>query len=74
MEIEMQNLEESLCPLLRGDPSKPENLADNLESRLSVYVKAVRSVQEDIQNMVTKAEVLAHNGRYILFLKFMFIR
>lgn len=63
MEIEMQNLEDSLCPLLRGDTGDPESMAASLDKRLGNYVKAIKMIQEDIENMVTKAEGLAHSGK-----------
>ncbi|XP_037781353.1 LOW QUALITY PROTEIN: titin-like [Penaeus monodon] len=62
MQSEMSSLETDFCPLLRGDPADPEDIASTLEQRLSVYVSAVKKTQEDIQNMMTRAEVMSYKG------------
>ena len=62
MEQDMVDLENLLCPLLRGDSSQPETLASTLESRLSMYVNSSKKTQSEIENMVTKAEGMAHRG------------
>lgn len=65
MQSEMSSLETDFCPLLRGDPADPEDIASTLEQRLSVYVSAVKKTQEDIQNMMTRAEVMSYKGNSI---------
>nr|XP_027227569.1 titin-like isoform X2 [Penaeus vannamei] len=62
MQSEMSSLETDFCPLLRGDPADPEDIANTLDQRLSVYVSAVKKTQEDIQNMMTRAEVMSYKG------------
>ncbi|CAL4066271.1 unnamed protein product, partial [Meganyctiphanes norvegica] len=62
MQTEMSGLETDFCPLLRGNNKNPEGLAENLENRLSIYVQAVKKSQEDIQNMMTRAEVMSYKG------------
>ncbi|XP_042876868.1 titin-like isoform X4 [Penaeus japonicus] len=62
MQSEMSSLETDFCPLLRGDPTDPEDIANTLDQRLSVYVSAVKKTQEDIQNMMTRAEVMSYKG------------
>ncbi|KAK3875075.1 hypothetical protein Pcinc_020036 [Petrolisthes cinctipes] len=62
MQTEMAEMERSFCPLLRGDTADPEGLATTLEQRLNIYVSAVKKTQEDIQNMLTRAEVMSYKG------------
>lgn len=66
MQSEMSSLETDFCPLLRGDPADPEDIANTLDQRLSVYVSAVKKTQEDIQNMMTRAEVMSYKGKSII--------
>ena len=68
MEKEANVLEELLCPMLQGDISDPDGLAESLEKRLGGYIEATKSVQQDIENMVTKAEGMAHRGKFFLVL------
>ena len=58
----MQSLESDFCPLLRGDTKDPVGMAKTLEERLDSYVVAVKKAQEDIQAMMTKAEVVSYKG------------
>lgn len=62
MEREMAEMENSFCPLLRGDTSDPEGMANTLDQCLSIYVSAVKKTQEDIQDMITRAEVMSYKG------------
>ncbi|KAG7155332.1 Muscle M-line assembly protein unc-89-like 2, partial [Homarus americanus] len=62
MHFEMSQMETDFCPLLRGDTTDPEGMANTLVQRLNVYVSAVKKTQEDIQNMMTKAEVMSYKG------------
>ena len=62
MTSEMTGLEGDLCPLLRGDVGQPEAMARTLEQRLAIYVAAVKKAQEEIQNMMTKAEIMSYKG------------
>ena len=62
MQREMGEMENNFCPLLRGDCSDPEGMANTLEQRLKVYVSAVKKTQEDIQEMMTRAEVMSYKG------------
>ncbi|XP_068215232.1 uncharacterized protein [Palaemon carinicauda] len=62
MQLEMSKLENDFCPLLRGDPADPEAMASDLEGRLAAYVSTVKKAQEDIQNMMTRAEVMSYKG------------
>ncbi|XP_066957162.1 uncharacterized protein [Macrobrachium rosenbergii] len=62
MQLEMSKLENDFCPLLRGNPADPEGMASNLEERLGAYVSTVKKAQEEIQNMMTRAEVMSYKG------------
>ena len=71
MEQEMNALEELLCPLLQGDTNDSHSLARSLEKRLGSYIGGAKTIQQDIENMVTKAEGMAHRG--IFFLNYMLV-
>ncbi|KAG0730306.1 Muscle M-line assembly protein unc-89 [Chionoecetes opilio] len=62
MQKEMGEVEVSFCPLLRGDYGDPEGIGNTLEHRLNIYVSAVKKIQEDIQEMMTRAEVMSYKG------------
>ncbi|KAK8746901.1 hypothetical protein OTU49_016887 [Cherax quadricarinatus] len=62
MQSEMSQMETDFCPLLRGNTADPEGMANTLEQRLNIYVSAVKKTQEDIQNMMTRAEVMSYKG------------
>ncbi|KAK8383211.1 hypothetical protein O3P69_011607 [Scylla paramamosain] len=62
MQKEMAEMENSFCPLLRGDCTDPDGMATTLEERLNIYVSAVKKTQDDIQEMMTRAEVMSYKG------------
>ena len=73
MQNEMAEIENSFCPLLRGDCTDPDGMGATLEERLGIYVSAVKKMQDDIQEMMTRAEVMSYKGEPLEILRVYFL-